>query len=122
MIMRPNLIEQVKEANICIECCPISNKVLGYVHDLRTHPTRSLLAHGVKVSISSDDHGFWCAPGVTLDYLVAYLSWDLTLADLRQLCLTSIEFASVSDEDKAAITEFFNYKWQIFIAYVCGKH
>ena len=89
---------------------------------MRTHPTRSLLAAGVKVSINPDDHGFFASPGVTLDYLVAYLSWDLTLCDLKQLCLNSIEFASISDSDKEALTKFFNYKWKIFLAYVRGKH
>lgn len=83
LILRPDLIKLVKEQNICVECCPISNKVLGYVHDTRTHPTRSLLAHGVKVSINPDDHGFFDSPGVTLDYLYAYLCWDLNLLDLK---------------------------------------
>lgn len=84
--MRPNMIETLKKENICVECCPVSNKVLGYVHDLRTHPTRSLLSNGVKVSISCDDPGFFGVSGVTLDYLVAYLAWDLDLTDLKQMC------------------------------------
>ena len=111
----------VKQENICVEACPVSNKILGYVHDLRTHPTRSLLAHGVKVSINPDDHGFFCAPGVTLDYLVAFLNWDLNLMDLKQLCLNSIEFASVSAVEKKDLEQFFHYKWKIFLAYVRGK-
>ena len=44
LIMHPNLIQIVKDEKICLECCPISNKVLGYVTDLRLHPVRSLLA------------------------------------------------------------------------------
>ena len=112
----------VKDQNICVECCPVSNRVLGYVHDLRTHPTRSLLCQGVKVSISSDDHGFFCSPGVTLDYLVAFLSWSLTLNDMKQLCLNSIEFASIEEEHKTALKEFFTYKWNIFLAFVRGKY
>lgn len=115
LVMRPDLIDLVKKENICVECCPVSNKVLGYVHDLRTHPTRSLLANGVKVSISPDDHGFFDSPGVTLDYLYAYLCWDLTLLDLKQLCLNSIEFAGVSEADKVELRNFFNYKWEIFL-------
>ena len=120
--MRPNMIEALKKENICIECCPVSNKILGYVHDLRTHPTRSLLSHGVKVSISCDDPGFFDVSGVTLDYLVAYLAWDLEIADLKQLCLNSIEFASVSQEDKVKIREFFEMKWTIFLSYIRGKY
>ena len=112
----------MKDENICIEACPVSNKILGYVYDLRTHPTRSLLTQGVKVSISPDDHGFFSSPGVTLDYLVAYLSWDLSLNDLKQLCLNSLEFASISEEDKPKIRKFFDMKWKIFLAYVRGKY
>mmetsp|Transcript_20185 Transcript_20185/g.24934 ORF Transcript_20185/g.24934 Transcript_20185/m.24934 type:complete len:124 (-) Transcript_20185:212-583(-) len=55
LLMRPDLLKLVKENNICVEACPTSNKILGYVHDLRTHPTRTLLANGIKVSISPDD-------------------------------------------------------------------
>ncbi len=40
----PKLIELVKQKNICIESCPISNNVLGYVKDLRCHPVRGLIA------------------------------------------------------------------------------
>ena len=122
LIMHPDLIEVVKEKDICLESCPISNKVLGYCHDLRTHPIRSLLTHGVKVTISSDDHGFWASPGVTLDYMVAYLAWDLSLRDIKQLLINSIDYASVSEEYKVELRKFFEYKWRIFLAYVRGKY
>lgn len=103
LVMHPDLMEMVKKENICVEACPVSNKILGVVHDLRTHPARSLMAHGIKVSISPDDHGFFGGPGVTLDYLLAFLCWDLNLMDLKQLCLNSIEFSSVSEADKDSL-------------------
>ena len=81
-----------------MECCPISNFVLGYVKDLRCHPARGLLAQGVKVSLSSDDHGFWDAKGVTLDYVYAFCTWDLDLKDLKQLLKNSIDFSSTDEE------------------------
>jgi adenosine deaminase CECR1 len=121
-IMHPNLIELIKENDICLECCPVSNKILGYCHDLRTHPVRALLAHGVRCSISSDDHGFWGSPGVTLDYVIAYLSWDLNLRDLKQMCLNTIHAASISEAEKKDLQQFFDYKWRIFLAYVRGKY
>ena len=55
----PNLIKEVISRDICIEACPLSNMVLGYTLDLRNHPVRYLLHHGVQVSISSDDPGFF---------------------------------------------------------------
>lgn len=43
LAMHPHLVDIVKKQKICVECCPISNNVLGYVRDLRCHPIRSLL-------------------------------------------------------------------------------
>lgn len=103
LLMRPKLIELVKEKNICIECCPVSNKALFCVNDLRTHPVRGLLSAGVAVSINPDDHGFFGTLGVTYDYLVAYLEWGLSLADMKQLCINSLEHSSVSEKDKVVL-------------------
>jgi adenosine deaminase CECR1 len=83
LIQHPELIEMVKERDVCLECCPISNKVLGQVLDTRCHPVRTLMQMGVAVSISSDDPGFWGYQGCTLDYVYAFLSWDLNLAELK---------------------------------------
>ena len=43
LAQHPHLIELVKQKQICIECCPVSNYVLGYQLDLRCHPVRSFL-------------------------------------------------------------------------------
>ena len=43
LAFHPDLMKLVKEKDICIECCPVSNFVLGYTLDLRCHPTRSFL-------------------------------------------------------------------------------
>lgn len=118
LIKHPTLIEKVKEQNICVECCPVSNVLLCYVHDLRTHPSRTLLTRGVAVSISPDDPGFFDSPGVTLDYLVAYIAWDLDLSDLKKLCLNSLEHSSITDAEKVEVEEFFNYKWVQFLRYI----
>lgn len=86
----PTLIEEVKKNDICLEVCPISNFVLAYALDLRNHPARSLIHAGVPIALSSDDPGFFNYHGVTLDYVYAFLSWDLNLADLKKLALNSL--------------------------------
>jgi adenosine deaminase len=48
--------------------------------------------------LSSDDHGFWDAKGVTLDYVYAFCTWDLDLKDLKQLLKNSIDFSSTDEE------------------------
>ena len=89
---------------------------------MRLHPTRSLLCQGVPVSINPDDHGFFNSPGVTLDYLVAYLDWGLNLSDMKQLALNSLEHSSVTEEEKKKLRKFFDYKWHRFLSYVRGKY
>ena len=83
VVYTPTLIEEIKKRDICIECCPVSNFVLGYSLDLRNHPVRGLLQAGCPVAISPDDPGFMSYDGVTLDYVYAFLCWDLNLADLK---------------------------------------
>lgn len=118
----PELMKIVKEKGICIECCPVSNFVLGYITDLRNHPVRGLLHAGLPVSINPDDPGFMNYEGVTLDYVYSFLAWDLDIADLKQLCLNSLIFSSISEDDKAKILLFFEYKWQRFLDHVIGKY
>ena len=101
LALHPHLTELVKEKQICIECCPVSNLILGYTLDLRCHPVRAMLHQGIPVSISPDDPGFFHYDGVTLDYLYAYLAWELDLKDLKKLCLNSLEFASINAVEKA---------------------
>lgn len=49
-----SMMSIVKEKDICIECCPVSNFVLGYVLDMRNHPARSFIHQGLPVSINPD--------------------------------------------------------------------
>ena len=38
--------------------------------------------------------------GVTLDYVYAFLAWDLNIADLKKLCFNSIKYSSLTQEEK----------------------
>lgn len=105
----------VKEKEICIEACPISNLSLAYTTDLRTHPTRALMHAGLDISISSDDPCFLGYDGTTLDYAYVWIAWDLDIADLKKFCLVSLKHASITEEEKKELRSFFDYKWQRFL-------
>lgn len=96
--LHPKLVEHVIKEKICLEVCPISNFILAYTLDLRTHPARALINQGVHISINADDPGFYNYSGVTLDYAFAMLAWELTVADLKQLAMNGITYSSLSDE------------------------
>jgi len=103
LVHHPHLQNLVKREGICIECCPLSNLILGYVRDMKCHPVKSMLEQGIPVSLSSDDPGFFGYDGVTMDYVYAYIGWDLNLADLKKLCLNNITYSRLNDEEKAEI-------------------
>jgi len=106
----------VKEKDICIEVCPLSNMVLGYTKDLRTHPVSYMLSRGVQASISSDDPGLFGYEGVTLDYVYATGAWELDLRDLKQLSLNGIKYSSIIEEEKTYLREqIFDSKWNAWV-------
>ena len=83
LFLFPHLQHLVKERDICIEACPLSNMVLGYTKDLRIHPINYLMTRGVQFSISTDDPGLFGYEGVTLDYVYACGAWELSIRDLK---------------------------------------
>lgn len=112
LMLFPYLQDLVKEKDICIECCPLSNMVLGYTKDLRTHPVSYMLSKGVQATISSDDPGLFGYEGVTLDYVYAVGAWELDIRDLKQLSLNGIKYSSILEEQKKYLREeIFDKKW-----------
>lgn len=43
----PKMHKFLLEHDICVECNPISNRMLGFTRDLRCHPTRFMLDKGI---------------------------------------------------------------------------
>jgi len=112
----PNLVDQFIKKDICIEVCPLSNLVLGYTLDLKQHPIRDLMFKGLQFSISSDDPCFFDYEGVTLDYTMATIAWQLDLRDLKKISLNGIRYASITEEKKKHLNEVvFPPAWREFI-------
>ncbi|KAL1974994.1 hypothetical protein VTN31DRAFT_5198 [Thermomyces dupontii] len=71
LFKHPLLIDTVKNKNILIECCPISNEILRLTGSIKQHPLPAMLSRGVSVSLCNDDpavfghgqngltHDFW---------------------------------------------------------------
>mmetsp|Transcript_35900 Transcript_35900/g.40827 ORF Transcript_35900/g.40827 Transcript_35900/m.40827 type:complete len:472 (-) Transcript_35900:124-1539(-) len=114
----PHLVHQLKEKRMCVESCPLSNQVLGYVHDMRAHPCGIMFRMGVPISISNDDPGLFGYTGTTLDIIWAVLGWELTLRDVKQLCLDSIEFSTLEGEEKQKLHSYWEGQWNDYIVHL----
>lgn len=120
--LHPKLVEYAIQEDVCLEVCPISNFILAYTLDLRTHPVRYLLNQGLQITISADDPGFYNYYGVTPDYAYAFLAWELTVQDLKQLAMNGIKYSSLSEEDKEVHMAKFDKDWNTFIHNFIAKN
>lgn len=81
-----------------------------------------MLCKGLQATINSHNPGMYGYEGVTLDYLYAFLSWDLDLKDLKQLSLNGIKYSSIDRETAQHLEkDVFERQWKKFIAIVLEK-
>ena len=84
------LLQQTR--NVLVEVNLISNRLLGYVPDLSSHPFPEYLRTGVPVCLNTDDRGMWDS-NMTDEYYTAvtlyHLSWAEILAMGRDSLLHS---------------------------------
>ena len=110
----PELEKEVREKDICIEVCPVSNAALGYCADFAKHPAAVYRASGIPVVICSDDPAYQSDSVLTADYLAVVAGWDLSLGEVKALCRESILRAFLSPEEKTAMLS----RWELdFDAY-----
>ncbi|CAK9115559.1 Adenosine deaminase 2-A (Cat eye syndrome critical region protein 1 homolog A), partial [Durusdinium trenchii] len=64
----PSLVRIVREKGITVECCPISNQVLGLVADMKNHTGHIMVNSGLKLTISSDDAAMFGYDDVSYDW------------------------------------------------------
>src|SRR5204862_1842105 len=57
----PELVAELAERGIVLECCPTSNVVLGVYPSYAEHPLARLAAAGVRVTLGSDDPPYFGA-------------------------------------------------------------
>jgi adenosine deaminase CECR1 len=51
----PDQRREIKDRNICIESCPISNEILGLNWQITQHPIYNLVSNGIHCTINSDN-------------------------------------------------------------------
>lgn len=114
----PLLWDFVKQQDIAIEICPISNQVLSLVEDMRNHPAASLFASGSPVVVSNDDPALWGAKGLSYDFYEAFMgimSANSDLRSLKKLALNSLTYSSMNSSQKQDAITRWHVKWDTFV-------
>lgn len=115
LIYFPKTMELIRKQNKLVEVSPISNQILGYVSDLRNHPARVLLSNGIQCSISSDDPSVYGYEGLSYDFWVAFVYWELDVKALKKLVFNSVNYSSMNESEKKEAVKHLNTQWNDFI-------
>lgn len=105
----PKLVERLESQKTPLTICPLSNTRLCVVDDMKNHPLKTMLDHGLKATINSDDPAYF--GGYMNENILSVISaLNLSKKNLAQLMSNAIEAAFVGDTIKTKLaTELENY-------------
>ncbi|PWW75559.1 Metallo-dependent hydrolase [Tuber magnatum] len=128
----PHLISLVKQNNICVEVCPISNEILRLTSSILSHSLPAMLAHGVPVSLNNDDPGILgqkTTASMTHDYWQVLQAFDnVGLEGLGDMALTGVRFAAfengevgVMEGPRVQRVEEWWKRWEAFCEWIVAE-
>ncbi|WP_444915476.1 adenosine deaminase [Microbulbifer sp. TRSA007] len=93
------LIERLKEENIPLTVCPLSNTALCVYDNMNQHPILSLLERGLCVTVNADDPAYF-GGYVNKNYLALSESLGMTKEQAKKLALNSFKASYIPEADK----------------------
>ncbi|MDW5375655.1 adenosine deaminase [Halomonas sp. HP20-15] len=92
----PELVARLREAQLPLTVCPLSNVRLKVVDGMTDHPLPALLDAGLKLTVNSDDPAYF-GGGVLDNYLACHeaFGWDATV--FKALARNAVEVAYMDD-------------------------
>jgi len=96
----PRLVERLVSEKMTLTVCPLSNLMLCVVKDMKDHPLKRMLGHGLRATVNSDDPAYF--GGYVNDNFNAVAdALDLSKAELVTLAKNSFLGSFLSDDEKA---------------------
>lgn len=95
----PELVDEIVRRNIALTVCPLSNKALQVVPDLKDHPLKKMMNNGMRVTVNSDDPAYFGGQ-VNQNYIEIQKALALSKKDLYQLAKNSFEYSLLSKDAK----------------------
>jgi adenosine deaminase len=98
------LVSELADGGIVLDCCPTSNVVLGVYPSYEEHPLPQLRQAGVRVTLGSDDPPYFGA-SIAGEYAACAEQMAFSEDDLRDITRTAIDAAFCDDELKSRLRE-----------------
>ncbi len=100
----PNLMKLLAKERIPLTMCPLSNKKLNVIPDLKNYPVREFLKRGIMATINSDDPAYF-GGYVNENYTAIQRALNLTPEEICTLASNSILASFIPEERKREILE-----------------
>ena len=117
----PYIKKEIIRKDICLEIYPINNQINQYFRDLRFHYAKSMFREGIPMVLSIDNSVIFGYNGLTYDFWISTLSWDLDLKAIKRLVFNSIIYSSMSETEIMNSLRFLNASWNVWIDSECQK-
>lgn len=101
------LVKRIADSGMAMTVCPLSNKRLQVVPDLKDHPLRHMLNAGICATVNSDDPSYF-GGYVNDNYLAVADALNLTRSEIVQLGRNSFIGSFMNEADKLAAVAHFD--------------
>ncbi|MDA1081575.1 MAG: adenosine deaminase [Gemmatimonadetes bacterium] len=98
----PRLMDEIGERGIAIEACLTSNVQTRAAADYASHPVREYLAHGLKVTLNTDNR-LMSRTSLTDEYHHAVTALDLDLDAVCRIARAGFECAFMPESDRRVL-------------------
>jgi adenosine deaminase len=92
------LTQRLRESQITLTVCPLSNLKLGGIKDLRQHPLKAMLDHGLHATINSDDPAYF-GGYIHDNFVAAAENLQLSKSEIVTLVKNSIQGSFLDETD-----------------------
>lgn len=97
----PELTRRIAGKGTVLTVCPLSNVKLAVVEEMRCHPLKTMLGHGLAVTVNSDDPAYF-GGYVNDNYVAVQQALGLTVDELHRIARNSFHGAFLDEQAKAA--------------------
>ncbi len=114
-IKDPRLMHHLKENNIAIEACPVSNVRTGVVSSVNQHPVREFYDRGLMVTVNSDDPTLFNT-SLNNEYIQLNHHLNFSLQEIHQLTQNALHAAFIPLEEKKEMQREFEREYNVLMA------
>jgi len=108
------LMSYLKERDITIEMCPVSNLRTGVVNKIKDHPIREFINKGIRVTVNSDDPSMF-GTDMNNEYIQLHREIGFTVPELFQISLNAVDSSFLPETRKLQLRDDFINSYQSLI-------